>query len=492
MIILNRQNKDKASQFFRDALEVGLQFKLQSNVRLKKLTETAKNKILSPLPRTGCSLDSILKEFKKSLLPYCVNPASPTFLGFPYTGNAISALGGAILENFIQQNLMNFDWSPSATITEIAVIRWLRELMGYSVTDQISDIKEVGGIVTPGGIMSNTIAMLLAREYVAPGTMKQGITNPSRFHVLVPKGIAHYSIAAALEWSGCGDRIIEVNTKENFKMDIKDLEKKLIYFHEKIMAVVAFAGDSKTMTVDNLLNVANTVRLIDGKVWLHADACHGFCLAFSPLLKKKLAGIEMYDSIAADPHKTLGVPYGLSFLLLKDPQRLLLLSTLSSKNKNLSSMSLGSTTPFLGTKPWMSLRLWFLLKQMGVEGIGKTVERNHRLAKFFASRLKQDTEFLVLNSVDFNAVIFYYLGHQPDKNIERLNNISSKICAALEMRGKYSFHQSRVVDPGILKKGAILKPLRFMCGNPNTSRQDVLRSIQVIKRIGKRLSVNNS
>jgi len=54
------------------------------------------------------------------------------------------------------------------------------------------------------------------------------------------------------------------------------------------MAVVTYAGDSRTMTVDNLEGVYDTVKSQDERIWMHADACHGFSLAFSKALKHKI------------------------------------------------------------------------------------------------------------------------------------------------------------------------------------------------------------
>ncbi|MEI6711836.1 MAG: hypothetical protein WCK88_06755 [bacterium] len=55
------------------------------------------------------------------------------------------------MKDFLQQNLINQSFcSPSATFVEIAVIRWLREYIGYQNTpdEAIDNIFEVGGIVT--------------------------------------------------------------------------------------------------------------------------------------------------------------------------------------------------------------------------------------------------------------------------------------------------------------------------------------------------------
>ena len=83
------------------------------------------------------------------------------------------------------------------------------------------------------------------------------------------------------------------------------------------MCVVAYVGDSRTMSIDNLQEIYNIVKGEDENIWLHADACHGFSLAFSKKLKSKVKGLELFDSISTDPHKVLMIPYTLSALLIK-------------------------------------------------------------------------------------------------------------------------------------------------------------------------------
>ena len=59
------------------------------------------------------------------------------------------------------------------------------------------------------------------------------------------------------------------------------------------MCVVCYVGDSRTMTIENLNEVYRMVKASDEKIWLHADACHGFSLAFSEKLKKKFLELKI-------------------------------------------------------------------------------------------------------------------------------------------------------------------------------------------------------
>jgi L-2,4-diaminobutyrate decarboxylase len=486
-MVLNNKNKRQARAFFSKILDIGINFKLKDNVRKKYLENEGIKKILKDLPEEAISVEDILSEFQENILPYCTNFGSKRFLGFPDTGNSIGAIGGSLLCDFLQQNLINQSvCAPSATFVEIAVIQWLRETVGYSKTE-VKNIWDVGGIVTPGGTVSNSVGMMLARENKKPNTIEKGVTNPKSFKVIVPKDIGHYSVKSAQMWVGCGTNLIEVET-EDFRYNLKDLKKTLIENKGKVMALVAYAGDSRTMTVDNLDEIANLVHKIDPKIWLHADACHGFSLGFSKELCYKIKGIEKFDSISLDPHKVMLTPYTLSVFLTKNPEDM---KKITSKSDLImqEQFAFGQITPFLGSKSWKSLKLWFMMQSFGKKGLDKLITKRHKLAVYLSNKLKEDNDFKVLSKVEINSVVFFYTGGAK-MNIKEANHLNRGIYTEIIKRGEYHLHQFSIPDNGLFEKGKLVYPLRFMCGNPNTSTQDINCMIEYIRKIGKEVESN--
>ena len=87
----------------------------------------------------------------------------------------------------MQQNLINSSFcAPIATFTEIAVVNWLRKIIGYE-TKNINNIWDTGGIITYGGTGSNTTTMLLARENYNNNTMINGVQNPKNYKIIIRK-----------------------------------------------------------------------------------------------------------------------------------------------------------------------------------------------------------------------------------------------------------------------------------------------------------------
>lgn len=482
MLTLFEKDKESTTRIFKQAVDIGVRFKLQKQVTKKHITRSSGKSLFGSLPYSGQNIRSILSEFEDSILPYCTNFSSERFMGFPDAGNSTAAITGSLLKEFCQQNLINQSFcAPSATYIEIAVIRWLREIVGYA-NGTVNSIWDVGGIITPGGTVSNTIGMLMAREHKFPNTIERGVTYPKRCFVVVPKGIGHYSVKSGAMWVGCGNHLIEIKTN-NFRYDLVDLERKLKQYSGRIMTVVAYAGDSRTMTVDNFRKISRLVKKIDRSIWLHADACHGFSLGMSSQLKHNLNGIETFDSITLDPHKVMLIPYTLSALLVKKPSNMKIITSLSDLIMQ-EDFAFGQITPFLGSRAWESLKLWFMMKHFGKKGLDALITKRHETAKYLESKLRNDKDFIVLNRVQINSVLFMYRRRLAVEDIKTLNGINKAIHDVILLEGKYHLHQFSIPDSGVIQKDAILYPLRFMSGNPNISKKDIDKMVEYVRSVG--------
>lgn len=477
------------------ALDLGAGFKRQDEVfQARSSPEELRDALVVDLADAGIPIERALEEFAVTVLPWCKNEASPRFLGFADTGDDAAALVGELLSVFTQQNLINqsFD-SPSATFTEIAVLRWLRDLIGLSngPVEELRSVWDVGGLVTPGGTMSNTVAMMLARERMAPGTMQRGVCDPGRFAIVVPAGVGHYSVKSALTWIGVGAQLIEVGTR-GYRYDLVELRAALRAHAGRVMAVVAYAGDSRTQTVDDLAAVRDVVRGEDERIWLHADACWGLVCAFTDRLRPLIAGIADFDSITVDPHKVMAVPYSLSALLVRDPEVLRTVSSYSDLIMQ-EDFAFGQVTPFVGSKPWLSLKLWMMMRTRGRDGLRVMVEQRLDLRDRFVGLVDGHPDLLRLHEPDLAAVVFLYVPSAVDvpvagnAEVERLNEVSLRIHTELLASGDWHLHQFTLPDDtGRVRRGAVLRPLRLLAGNPRTTDADLRGVVDAVVSLGRR------
>jgi L-2,4-diaminobutyrate decarboxylase len=484
--ILDPDNSEEVERLLQQVLRDGMDFKLQDEVAQKTLKPGEEQTFIEPFPEKGIPVEELIRDFRERMLPYCTNFSSPQFTGFPDAGNSVAAIAGGIAALMANQNLINQSvCSPVGTMAEISVIQWLRETVGYELHPEIKDIWDVGGIITPGGTGSNATGILLARENKFPNAMEEGVTDLDKSHIVVPKGIGHYSVKSAQMWAGLGNRLIEVETND-YKYDLDELDGVLRERADDIMCLVAYCGDSRTMTVDNFDKLADMVQKTSEDIWLHADACHGFSLGFSPRLRGKLKGIERFDSITTDPHKVMSTPYVISSLLVKDPEALKTVTSMSDLIMQ-EPLAFGQVTPFLGSRPWNSLKLWFMMKNAGREGLAQMVEHRHDMALYLAEKLEQDDRFIVANDVTINSVTFLHKGSMDMSDLDKINELNKRIHAAILSEGKFHLHQFSIPDSGKIKKGETIYPLRFMTGNLRITTDLIDEMVEYVDSIAKKI-----
>jgi len=379
----------------------------------------------------------------------------------------------------------------------MTVINWLREIIGYKVNKNPKEIINVGGINVPGGTLANTIALLLARENAIPDTMKKGLSSTKPLKMFIPEGIGHYTSKAALAWLGIGtDNIVEVKTTKDFTIDRNDLIKKIEKNKKNStpFAIIAYAGDSRTMAIDNFIELSKIAKKYN--VWLHIDACHGASLCFSNKLKYKVKGIELADSVTIDPHKVLFIPYPSSYLLIKDPLKFKAVAGVSDLITK-ERYSFGQVTPFLGSRPFNSLKLWFLIKNLGKKEIGKLIEKRHDMAKYFALLIEKTSDFYLMNNVIINSVAYIYLPEELKLKLERnpsqaiinkINDLNLRIQKRIFKEGKFYIHTFKLNDfKNVLGGGneKIYQMQRLMLGNPLTTKYDLQDLLKYSQRIAK-------
>lgn len=481
-------NIARAYEVIANAVKMGLDFKTSKKgkpvVNYREQREIMRS-LLEPIPEEGMPMERVMREFRSKILNGSVNFSSPNFMAFPDCGNSLAAITGHVLSGMLNQNLINsVHTSPTATFAEMAVINWLRELVGYNVKAKPKSIADVGGINVTGGVSANTIGLLLARENRFPGTLTRGLSyDPKKIKVFLPKGIGHYSIKGALGWMGLGmDNAVEVDTTPGFTIDKHDLVARIKKCDKDdvLLALVSYTGDSRTMAIDDFRGLHRIAD--DYGMWMHVDACHGLSLCFSDKLKHKVRGIELADSVTIDPHKVLYVPYPLSYVLAKDPKKFDLVSGVSDLITQ-EPFSFGQITPLFGSRAFNSLKLWFLVKNLGRKNIGKLIDERHERVKYFAGLVDRTEDFYMMNEVTINSAAYLYVPgslkdrlHTPKREeaVAAINDLNKNIQLRIFKEGQYYVHTFKLNDfRNVMQTGTdtVFQMQRLMLGNPLTTRQ---------------------
>jgi glutamate/tyrosine decarboxylase-like PLP-dependent enzyme len=327
---------------------------------------------------------------------------SPRFMAYiPGGGLFHSALGDLIAA--ASNKYSGFaSASPGAVRLENAVTGWLAQVVGYP--------EGAAGTLTSGGSVANLAAVVAARE--ARDADGGGAVYMTRF--------AHYCVDKALHIAGrarAPRRMIE--TDERYRMSVDALARAL----ERDRAdgvrpwlVVASAGTVDTGAVDPLADIAEVCAAHGA--WLHVDGAYGGLFALTEEGRSILAGIELADSVALDPHKTLFLPYGTGAVLARDGGHLLSAFSASADYiRPLGASEVGPSPADLSpelTRHFRALRLWLPLQIAGVAAFRAAQSEKLRLARYFHARLCQIEGFEPAPPPDLSVVAFRYRSGSGD------------------------------------------------------------------------------
>ena len=125
------------------------------------------------------------------------------------------------------------------------------------------------------------------------------------------------------------------------------------------------------------------------------------------------------------------------------------------------------------------------MKNLGVKEIGNIIERRHEMAIFLGDEINKSSDFVLLNDININSVVFMYVGNKNDikYSIDELNSINKQIKEVIDNEKIYYLHQFSIPDNlGVLKKDTIVYPLRYMSGNDNIQKSDIIKMLSYVRK----------
>jgi len=373
-----------------------------------------------PLPEEGQPLDEVLAAVREHVLPHAFGNSHPRFFAFI---NATADPLGTVADYLASAMNSNCWGGDHASIhVERRVVAWLAEMLGLPGTAE--------GILTSGGSMANFTALASARTAAAPGVREDGFRGTPPLVVYVSDEV-HNCVDKAVDLLGIGwKQLRKIPTDERFRIRL-DLLKQAIAADRKAglvpAIVVGNAGTVNTGAVDPLDALADLCAA-EG-LWFHVDGAYGALASVSPKLKPLFRGLERADSVAADPHKWLYVPYEAGAALVREPGRMAdafrrpapyLVHDPDSPVAG--PVSFNERGPELSLS-FKALKVWMGLKRHGRRGYAAAVEHDVTLARFLADELRARPDFELMAEPVLSIVGFRYrpAGLDEEDRLARLN-----------------------------------------------------------------------
>jgi aromatic-L-amino-acid decarboxylase len=434
-----------------------------------------------PLPVEGISAEEIFATLTRDLIPHAMNIPSPRYYGlFNPTPLPVAVWTDAVA-SALNQNGAAWRNSPSASVVEARVLRWLCRLVGYD--------DEAFGTLTSGGSEANLIALKCARDHAVEGARDRGLRASSATGKLVVYASeqCHYSFIKSVDILGLGrENLRKIDTDERFhiRTDLlrAAIQSDIAEGHTPI-CVAGAAGSTSTGVVDPLEELAGIAR--EFKLWFHVDAAYGGGLAFSEKHKWRLRGIERADSVAFDPHKWMFVPFECGALLVRGGGRVLR-EAFDITPEYLSEERGGADVEYdffrygqLGTRRAMALKVWAALKALGVRGYAEIIERQIELVNYLAARFDELEEFERVGEVETALCCVRFL---PASVRESPVAVQDELQRALQQRVER--------DGGAWLATTVLHGRRALRINVNsflTERRHIDDLVELLRREGAKL-----
>lgn len=430
--------------------------------RLPVLSKAAPGELRSVLPPSapeeGEAFARILADVDRFILPGITHWQSPNFFAFFPANNSGPSILGELLSAGLGVQGMLWATSPACTELETHVLDWMADMTGLPA--RFKSTGAGGGMIQDSASTAVLCALIAAREK-ATGLHSNENGCDGRL-VAYTSNQAHSSVEKAAKIAGIGRknlRLIDVDEQFGMRLDLlrtaihEDLRADLRPFF-----VSASVGTTSSNGFDPLRAIGEICA--EHRLWLHVDGAMAGSACVCPEYRDFLDGMELVDSYAFNPHKWMFTNFDCDCFFVAD--RAALIRSLSILPEYLRNKATESGAVFdyrdwqvsLGRR-FRALKLWFVIRHYGVEGLRHHIREHVNLAKEFAHWVAADADFTLLARPKLNLVCFAHKAGEDFNRqlLERLNSSGKLYMTHTVLGGQYW--------------------LRFCVGQTHTTREHV-------------------
>jgi aromatic-L-amino-acid/L-tryptophan decarboxylase len=398
--------------------------------------------LLPPEPPTrGETFESILGDVNSVILPGVTHWQSPNFFAyFPCNASGPGILGDLLSSGLGVQGML-WSTSPACTELETHVMDWLVSMLG--LPEKFRSSSTGGGVIQDTASSAALCAMLAARERATGYTSnKKGCDGKLVAYVSTQ---THSSLQKAAMISGIGvDNLRAIEVDDKFAMRLEALSEQIE--NDRAAGLIPFfvcatVGTTSSNAMDPVAAIGELCR--NENLWLHVDAAMAGTAMLCPEFRHFQNGVELADSYNFNPHKWMFTNFDCSCFWVANRKALIqTLSILPEYLRNQATES-GAVIDYrdwhiqLGRR-FRSLKLWFVIRHYGIEGLQYHVREHVRLAKQFADWVRKDDRFEIAAPVPLNLVCFRHkAGDAANQTImDRLNQSGDLFLTHTKLNGK--------------------------------------------------------
>jgi aromatic-L-amino-acid/L-tryptophan decarboxylase len=448
---------------------------LENNDRYPVLAQVEPGQFASAIPESpptqGEPMSDILADVESKVAPALTHWNHPSFFAYFATSASSPGILGELFSAAFDVKAMLWRTSPAAIELEQVTLSWLRQMMGLP--------ESFDGIIYDTASVASMHALAAAREAAGFNVREEGLSGRTDMPLLTTyvSDQAHSSIEKAAIALGLGRRSVRVIPSDSeFRMDAaalaRAIEKDKRQGHAP-MSVVATVGTTSTTSIDPVPQIADICE--KHKIWLHVDAAYAGSAAVVPEMEQVLAGCERADSLVTNPHKWLFTPFDLS--VLYSPRLKVLREAFSLvpeylRTTDAETVRNGMDYGIQLGRRFRALKLWFVIRYFGHDGLARRLAEHCRLAREFASLVDESPQWERLAPVPFSVVCFRALQpREPNESDEtyerRLELLNEEIMASVNSTGEVFMSHTKL-------KGKFA--IRLAVGNIRTTEEHVRKA----------------
>jgi aromatic-L-amino-acid decarboxylase len=413
-------------------------------------------------PQNAEGLADVIADLERIVLPGITHWNHPGwFAYFPSNTDLSSVLADLVTAGLGAQG-MSWQTSPAATEVEDVVMEWLRQMLGLS--------EAFTGVIHDSASTATLCALLCARERTTAYSQNhRGMQGEDEPLVVYASDQAHSSVPKAALLAGFGAehlRLIETDAAHALRVDLlEEAVAKDIAEGRRPCALVAAVGTTATTAIDPVQAMA-TLAERHG-LWLHVDAAMAGSAMICEEYRWAWAGVEQADSLVLNPHKWLGAGFDLSAYYVRDPEHLVrVMSTDPSYLRTAQDGRVRNLRDWgipLGRR-FRALKLWFLIRQHGVEGLQGRIRRDIGNADWLRRQVDATPEWERLAPAPFQTLCVRHVPPELAEDEQALREHNLALVDRVNLGGRC------YLTPAVLKGRQMV---RISIGAQATEREHV-------------------
>lgn len=386
-------------------------------------------------PEQPENFDQIISDLNEIIVPGVTHWNHPKFMAYFNSTSSSAGIFAELLSAAFNTNGMLWKTNPASTELEELTLNWLKELLGLP--------EDFWGIIYDLASNSTMHAIIAARENVEGYSIREkgfgGVKNMPRLRLYASEQ-AHSSVDKSAILAGIGlEGVRKIPVDDQFKMIPSELEKAIAEDKKNgwlPFCVVATIGTTSTTSIDPVNEIAEITQ--KENIWLHVDAAHAGIAAIVPEMRNILNGCEHADSFVVNPHKWMFIPIDISVLFTRKKE--VLKQAFSLVHEYLKTDEDDEVTNFMDYgiqlgRRFRALKLWFVIRYFGREGLIKLIREHIRLAQELKNHIDENPNFERLAPVPLSTICFRTLNPNFSDD-EGLNKFNKDLLAKINDSGE--------------------------------------------------------